>query len=111
MQFSDTPTALMQAFAHTGIDLQAYQKPLFLDQFERTRHKALVSVAYKRLASLHLDSEGDKYETHQTENSPKKEKKEQAKEYEEISLEPIPSAYQPSWKKYGHVVERLASPN
>lgn len=41
---------LQTAFLAQGIDLQLYQRPLPTDPLERTRHTALLSLAYKRVA-------------------------------------------------------------
>jgi hypothetical protein len=56
MEFDDeadtSPTPLQQAFLDVGIPLQDYQHLLPKDPAARARHASLVSLAYKRLASL-----------------------------------------------------------
>jgi DNA-directed RNA polymerase specialized sigma24 family protein len=54
MHFGKQPTALQQAFLDAGIDLREYKQALPADPQERSRHIALVSYAYKRVASLRL---------------------------------------------------------
>ena len=46
------PTPLQQAFLEVGIRLQEYQLLLPTDPAARARHSSLVSLGYKRLASL-----------------------------------------------------------
>lgn len=52
MCFNTQPTSLQEAFLTEGIDLQVYQQPLPNDTIERTKHAALASLAYKRVAKL-----------------------------------------------------------
>jgi tetratricopeptide (TPR) repeat protein/DNA-directed RNA polymerase specialized sigma24 family protein len=55
ISFSEQSTPLREAFSQVGIDLQRYQRPLPFNSRDRVRYKALVSTAYKRLASLRSD--------------------------------------------------------
>lgn len=52
MYFGKQPTLLQQAFLDTGIDLRQYHQALPSNTRERSRHAALVSYAYHRVASL-----------------------------------------------------------
>ena len=52
MSFNSQPTPLQAAFLMVGIDLQDYQQPISENSIERTRHAALLSLAYKRIAQL-----------------------------------------------------------
>jgi RNA polymerase sigma factor (sigma-70 family) len=52
-------SALQKAFLAQGIDLRTYQRPLPDDPLERTRHIALVSVAYKRVARCMRNEDRD----------------------------------------------------
>lgn len=52
-------SVLQQAFLAAGIDLRLYQRSLPDDPVERTRHVALVSVAYKRVARCMHDEAED----------------------------------------------------
>lgn len=52
MHFGIRPTPLQQAFLETGVDLQKYKQSLPANPAERSRHNALASYAYKRVASL-----------------------------------------------------------
>jgi DNA-directed RNA polymerase specialized sigma24 family protein len=51
--FSEQPTLLEQALAEVGIQLRDYCHLLPLDQLERTRHNALVSLSYRRLRACY----------------------------------------------------------
>ncbi len=52
MDFDGDPSPLQQAFLNVGIRLQDYQQPLPEDLVELSRHRSLVSIAYKRVANL-----------------------------------------------------------
>jgi DNA-directed RNA polymerase specialized sigma24 family protein len=52
MHFGKQPTALQQAFLEAGINLREYRQALPSNPQEKNRHIALVSYAYKRIASL-----------------------------------------------------------
>lgn len=52
MQFGKQPTPLQAAFLAAGIQLQDYQQPLPDNLVERSRHIAILCVAYKRVAKL-----------------------------------------------------------
>jgi hypothetical protein len=52
MHFGRRQTPLQQAFLEAGIDLREYRQALPSNPRERIRHAALVSYAYKRVASL-----------------------------------------------------------
>ncbi len=52
MCFDIQPTPLQKAFLAEGIDLEEYQQHLSGDPVQRSRHAALVSLAYKRIAVL-----------------------------------------------------------
>ncbi|HEY1350422.1 MAG TPA: hypothetical protein VGF67_12440 [Ktedonobacteraceae bacterium] len=58
MHFAEA-SALQKAFLAQGIDLRTYQRALPADPLERTRHIALVSVAYKRIARCMRNEDGD----------------------------------------------------
>lgn len=51
MHFGSKPTPLQQAFLDEGIQLRTYRQVLPANPRERGRHAALVSSAYKRIAS------------------------------------------------------------
>ncbi len=50
--FDDEPTPLQEAFLQQGIRLQDYQVLLPADPIQLSRHRSLVSLAYKRLKEL-----------------------------------------------------------
>ncbi len=52
MHFGVYPTPLQRAFLEVGIQLQDYQQALPEDPVELSRHRSLVSIAYKRIANL-----------------------------------------------------------
>lgn len=52
MSFLGEPTPLQRAFLDVGIFLQEYQRPLPEDPAARSRHAALLGIAYKRLRKL-----------------------------------------------------------
>jgi len=52
MDFDGPPTVLQKAFLNVGIRLQDYQVPLPADPIQLSRHRSLVSLAYKRLKGL-----------------------------------------------------------
>jgi DNA-directed RNA polymerase specialized sigma24 family protein len=52
MHFGNRLTPLQQAFLDVGINLREFQRALPTNPQEKSRHVALVSCAYKRLASL-----------------------------------------------------------
>ena len=52
MDFDGDASPLQQAFLNVGIRLQDYQQPLPEDLVELSRHRSLVSIAYKRVANL-----------------------------------------------------------
>jgi DNA-directed RNA polymerase specialized sigma24 family protein len=51
MHFDTELTPLQSAFQSEGMNLHAYQRPLSSDSVVRARHNALVSLAYKRVAT------------------------------------------------------------
>jgi DNA-directed RNA polymerase specialized sigma24 family protein len=52
MEFDSQPTPLQQAFLEVGIRLQEYQHLLPENLTARARHASLVSLGYRRIASL-----------------------------------------------------------
>ncbi len=52
MDFDGPPTVLQLAFLNVGIQMQDYQIPLPIDPVELSRHRSLLSLAYKRLKDL-----------------------------------------------------------
>jgi DNA-directed RNA polymerase specialized sigma24 family protein len=52
MIFDNQPTPLQKAFLAVGIHLQEYQQPLPENHTERSRHSALLNIAYNRIAHL-----------------------------------------------------------
>jgi len=52
MDFDEEPSPLQQAFLNVGIRLQDYQQALPEDPVQLSRHRTLVSIAYKRIANL-----------------------------------------------------------
>jgi hypothetical protein len=46
---AEQPTPLEQAFSEVGVQLRDYHRPLPEDQAERSKHSALLCIAYKRL--------------------------------------------------------------
>ncbi len=52
MDFDEEPSPLQRAFLEVGIQLQDYQQALPEDPVELSRHRSLVSIAYKRIANL-----------------------------------------------------------
>ena len=52
MHFGVYPTPLQEAFLKVGVQLQDYQRALPEDPVELSRHRSLVSIAYKRIANL-----------------------------------------------------------
>jgi DNA-directed RNA polymerase specialized sigma24 family protein len=52
MDFDGDPTPLQEAFLRVGVQLQDYQLALPEDPVELSRHRSLVSIAYKRVANL-----------------------------------------------------------
>jgi len=52
MHFGVYPTPLQEAFLKVGIQVQDYQRALPEDLVELSRHRSLVSIAYKRVANL-----------------------------------------------------------
>ena len=52
MSFDAQPTPLQEAFMTAGLDLHEYRQPLPENYVERSRHAALLTVAYKRIARL-----------------------------------------------------------
>ena len=52
MDFDGELTPLQQAFLKVGVQLQDYQRALPEDPVELSRHRSLVSIAYKRVANL-----------------------------------------------------------
>jgi hypothetical protein len=51
-EVNSNPTPLQQAFLEVGIRLQEYQFLLPIDPIGRARHSSLVSLGYKRIATL-----------------------------------------------------------
>ncbi len=51
-EVNSNPTPLQQAFLEVGIRLQEYQFLLPIDVIGRARHSSLVSLGYKRIATL-----------------------------------------------------------
>ncbi len=51
-EVNSNPTPLQQAFLEVGIRLQEYQHLLPIDVIGRARHSSLVSLGYKRIATL-----------------------------------------------------------
>lgn len=54
--FDEQPTELQQVLLTVGIRLQDYQQPRLNDQVMRSRHAALLSVAYRRLRESRIDT-------------------------------------------------------
>jgi DNA-directed RNA polymerase specialized sigma24 family protein len=52
MHFGAYPTLLQGAFLKVGVQMQDYQQALPEDPVELSRHRSLVSIAYKRVANL-----------------------------------------------------------
>jgi len=52
MSFDSGPTPLQKAFLREGIQLKAYQQLLPKNPLERSRHAALLTYAYQRVARL-----------------------------------------------------------
>jgi DNA-directed RNA polymerase specialized sigma24 family protein len=52
MHFGVYPTLLQEAFLKVGVQLQDYQQALPEDPVELSRHRSLVSIAYKKIANL-----------------------------------------------------------
>jgi len=52
MHFGTYPTPLQEAFLKVGVQLQDYRQALPEDPVELSRHRSLVSIAYKRVANL-----------------------------------------------------------
>jgi len=52
MSFKGEPTPLQQAFLRAGVALEVYSHQVPRDPGERSRHAALVSLAYKRIREL-----------------------------------------------------------
>lgn len=52
MEFDSQPTSLQEAFLEVGIRLQEYQNLLEAGSAAKARHSSLVSLGYKRIASL-----------------------------------------------------------
>lgn len=51
-EVNSNPTPLQQAFLEVGIRLQEYQHLLPIDPIGRARHSSLVSLGYKRIATV-----------------------------------------------------------
>ena len=51
-EVNSTPTPLQQAFLEVGIQLQEYQLLLPIDPIGRARHSSLVSLGYRRIATV-----------------------------------------------------------
>jgi DNA-directed RNA polymerase specialized sigma24 family protein len=56
--FDEPPTALQQVLLTVDIRLQDYRQSRLADQVMRSRHAALLSVAYRRLREAHVDTSG-----------------------------------------------------
>ena len=54
--FDDQPTVLQQVLLTIDIRLQDYQQQRMADQVMRSRHAALLSVAYRRLREAHVEA-------------------------------------------------------
>lgn len=57
MTFDSQPTPLQIAFLRAGISLQEHQQLLSENSRERTRHSALLSLAYKRIGRLSIGND------------------------------------------------------